>query len=78
VANIESGPTTVTIQQVVPAAAGHLDPDRPILAQLATARPVDHHTRAGALTPRPGQARRIIHRMLCWLLMLTILGRTLS
>lgn len=62
-------------QDLVAATAGRLDPDRPVLAQLRAARPLDQQAVAAALTARPGQAGLLLGRTIYRLLGLASPGR---
>jgi len=70
-------PTTTagSPQELVAAAAGRLDPGRPLLPQIRDARPLDARAVAGALTSRPGQSGPQLRRTMYDLLRLREPGR---
>jgi hypothetical protein len=70
-------PATVpgSAQDLVAAHAGRLDPDRPLLPQVRSARPVDPPAVATALTSCPGEAGARIRRAMYELLRLPEPGR---
>jgi len=68
-------PVPASAQHLVGAAAGRLDPDRPLPAQLAAATRLDGRGVAAALSSRPGQAAAIIRRLMYELLRLPEPGR---
>jgi hypothetical protein len=62
-------------QHLVLAAAGRLDLDRPLAAQLRASRPLDRETVAATLTSHPGRADQLIRASIYRLLRLRPPGR---